>query len=84
MSQHTFSLEFNFKKCPMCHSRNILKKQVNMICKDCLAQFVRRVDPFAKESLTCVWNRKTNGKLFYPNDANVFIVPECSEKVQFT
>jgi hypothetical protein len=84
MSLNTFSLKFNFAKCPMCGSRKIEKKQVNMVCNDCLAQFVRRVDPFNKESLTCIWNRKTDGTLFEPNSTKVFLVPEDPEVVLFT
>jgi hypothetical protein len=67
----------------MCHSRNIEKKEVCMECKDCHAQFVRRVHLFDKESLTCIWNRKTDGT-YFEHSNKVFIVPEDPEVVQFT
>ena len=77
-------LKLNFKKCPMCHSRNIEKAVVNILCNDCLAMFVRRTDSLNKESLICVWNRKLDGTLFEPHNDKVFIVLEDPEVVHFT
>jgi len=81
---NTYYLKLNFTKCPMCHSRNIEKKEVCMECKDCHAQFVRRVNAFGSDSLTCIWNRKTDGTMFEPNNNHVFLTPEDQEVVYFT
>jgi len=77
-------LKLNFKKCPMCHSRNIERSKVNMICHDCLALFLRRIDSFHKESVICVWNRKLDGTLFEPHNNRVFITLGELEVVHFT
>lgn len=54
-----------------------------MVCKDCHAMFVRRVNAFGKESLTCIWNMKSDGT-YFEHSNKVFLVPEDPEKVEFT
>ena len=55
-----------------------------MECKDCHALFVRRINLFEKDSLVCIWNKKSDGTMFEPNNNHIFLVPTDLEKVQFT
>ena len=55
-----------------------------MVCNNCHAMFVRRVDTKTNEKLTCIWNRKKDGTLFEPKNTKVFLTNEAKEVVEFT
>jgi formate dehydrogenase maturation protein FdhE len=89
----TIILKKNFKKCPMCGSRNLAphlhsqhtEKEVPWVrCEDCTAMFVRSCSSNSPTESIVIWNRRGNGTKIEPESTSVFVTPEDPEVVHFT